>query len=290
MAHAVTRPREPFEVAGGKLRVHQIPSASDNLIWLVEATDGSEVAAVDGPEAGSVLEYCERQKLTLTAIINTHTHFDHIGINQDLDRRGMLSSLRVVGPKPVAKDVPGINEEVDEGDTVTFGGVEGKVMLTEGHIDGHVSYLFRDALFCGDTLFAGGCGYLFDGPPEKMFRSLSRLAELDGDTWVCCAHEYTQDNLKFAWSVEPDNEDLAGRIREVWALRKEGGCTVPSKIRDEVSTNPFMRFGSDTVKKKVTEAWPGRDLVEPKDIFAATRALKDRKDYREMPDSELPLD
>jgi hydroxyacylglutathione hydrolase len=163
------------------------------------------------------------------------------------------------------------------------------VMLTEGHIDGHISYVFGDVLFCGDTLFGAGCGYLFDGPPEKMFRSLSRLAELPGETWVCCAHEYTQDNLRFAWSVEPDNQELAARIRKVWAARSRGESSVPSRIEEERATNPFLRPGSPSLQASVRRAWGNREISGWVDWFAATRALKDRKDYRALASETLPL-
>jgi hydroxyacylglutathione hydrolase len=162
-------------------------------------------------------------------------------------------------------------------------------LLTEGHINGHVSFVFEDVLFPGDTLFAGGCGYLFDGPPEKMFRSLERLAELEPSTKVCCAHEYTQDNLRFAWSVEPGSSALAERIRKVWAVRERGGSAVPSTIDEEHRTNPFMRHASAELKAAVAKAFPERALDSPAAIFAATRALKDTRGYRSQPDSVLPL-
>jgi hydroxyacylglutathione hydrolase len=162
-------------------------------------------------------------------------------------------------------------------------------MLTEGHLDGHISFVFGDVLFCGDTLFGGGCGYLFDGPPAKMYHSLERLAQLDGSTRVCCAHEYTADNLRFAWSVEPDNEELALRIRKVWSIRRDGGSTVPSTIDDERHTNPFLRQHSATLRKHVAAAFPDTDLEDPEAVFAATRRLKDRKDYRQLSDEALPL-
>src|SRR5262249_55903043 len=141
MTHAVTKPAAPFKTESGALEVHQIPSAQDNLIWLIVAP-GGEAAAVDGPDAEAVLEHCATTGLRLTTIINTHTHGDHIGINRDLLRRGLLSGMRVVGPKRAAADVPGITEAVDDGETTTFGGVTAKVLLTEGHINGHVSYVF----------------------------------------------------------------------------------------------------------------------------------------------------
>ncbi len=289
MPHVVTRPTAPFRSADGKLEVHQVPAWQDNFVWIAVCTETGQAAAVDGPDAEGALAYCEAHGLTLTTILNTHTHPDHVGINRDLERRGMLSSLRVFGARKKASDVPGLTDPVEEGSVVRVGNVEGRVMLTEGHIDGHVSYVFDDVLFSGDTLFAAGCGYLFDGPPEKMFDSLSRLTALDPSTRVCCAHEYTQDNLRFAWSVEPDNAALADRIRRVWALRAEGRASVPSTIAEERATNPFVRHASVTLRANVAAAWPDRDLSTPQAIFAATRALKDRKDYRGISDSALPL-
>lgn len=288
MAHCVTQPTAPFTGSSG-IEVHQIPVWQDNLVWLVVCRKTKEAAVVDGPEAGPVLDYAKAKGIEITTVLNTHTHFDHIGINNDLKDRGLLDAMRVVGPKRAASAVPGITEKVDDGDTVKLGEAEAKLLLTEGHIDGHISYVFEDVLFCGDTLFAGGCGYLFDGPPKKMFDSLSRLASLPEETRVCCAHEYTQDNLRFAWSVEPENEALAARIRQVWAIRSEGGCAVPSTIGEERRTNPFMRTDSADLVSHVKAAMPEAKLDTPVEIFTATRALKDRKDHRSIPDSALPL-
>jgi hydroxyacylglutathione hydrolase len=290
MTHVVTMPRDPFRSADGSLEVHQIPAAQDNLIWLAVCTKTGAAAVVDGPSAGGLLDYCKANGIELGAIFNTHTHHDHIGVNADLASRGLLDGLRVVGPARVADQVPGITERVDDGAEVTLGAVTGRVMLTEGHINGHISYVFDDVVFCGDTMFGAGCGYLFDGPPAKMHDSLTRLSQLDGGTRVCCAHEYTQDNLRFAWSVEPDNEALAQRIREAWTLRSAGGCTVPSTIELERATNPFLRHGSASLRANVAKAWPDKTLSTPAEIFAATRALKDRKDYKSLSDQQLPLD
>jgi hydroxyacylglutathione hydrolase len=287
MTHVVSHPSAPFRTASGKLEVHQIPSAQDNLIWLVVAPDGV-AAAVDGPEAGTTLEYCKAKGFRLTTILNTHTHGDHVGINRDLEKRGLLAATRVVGPKLAASDVPGITEEVSDGDTFTFAGVTADVMLTEGHINGHVSFFMDGVLFCGDTMFGAGCGYLFDGPPAKMHASLTRLASLPESTRVCCAHEYTQDNLRFAFSVEPGNADLRERIRATWQIRGQGGSSVPSTIGVERRTNPFLRHASPEVREHVARAMPDRDLTTPADVFAATRALKDRKDYKSIGDADLP--
>jgi len=289
MEHVVTSPTPPFRSADGTVEVHQIPSFQDNLIWLVVCVETRAAAAVDGPRAAEVLAYCEEHGLTLTTIFNTHTHHDHVGINHELKTLGKLADLEVFGPAKKASDVPGINHPVEEGGTARVGNIEGKVWLTEGHIDGHISYLFDDLLFCGDTMFAAGCGYLFDGPPETMHASLMRFMELPAETRVCCAHEYTEDNLRFAFSVEPDNEALAQRIRDVWALRARGECTLPTTIGLEKATNPFVRNTSATLLERVGAAWPDRELDSPAAVFAATRALKDRKDYRSGDDSHLPL-
>ena len=289
MSHVVTSPTVPFRSTSGALEIHQIPAAQDNLIWLLAATNG-EAAAVDGPDAGAVLDYCAAKSLRLTTILNTHTHGDHIGINRDLERRGLLGRLRVVGPKRVANDVPGITEQVDDGDTVVFGGVTGQVLLTEGHINGHISYVIDGLLLCGDTMFGAGCGYLFDGPPAKMHRSLTRLSGLPDATRVCCAHEYTQDNLRFAFSVEPGNAELSARIRWTWSVRARGESSIPSTIGLERRTNPFLRHDSPELRERVARAMPDRSLVTAEDVFAATRALKDRKDYKGIADNELPID
>jgi hydroxyacylglutathione hydrolase len=289
MPHVVSVPKPPFAAMAGAAQVHQIPVWQDNFSWILVCTQTGEAAVVDGPEAEPVLEYIQREGLRLTTILTTHTHPDHIGLHRDLQKRGLLDGLRVVGNRELGRAIPGLTEGIGEGDVVRFGALSGRAILTEGHIDGHISYVFADLLFCGDTLFAGGCGYLFDGPPAKMHASLTRLAELHGATQVCCAHEYTQDNLRFAWSVEPDNEALARRIRSVWALRARGESSVPSTIADERATNPFLRTDSATIRANVRAALPDAPLDTPAQVFAATRKLKDMKLYKAAGDTELPL-
>lgn len=271
---------EPFSVCDGAGRVHLVTAWADNLIWILECVATGEAAVVDGPEAGPTLAYCARTGLKLNTILNTHTHPDHIGINKDMAKRGLLDDMRVVGNPD--RPIPGLNAPVKAGDTVQVGALTGQVMLTEGHQDGHLTYRFGDALFCGDVLFGGGCGYLFDGPPAKMYASLMQFAALPADTQVFCAHEYTQDNLRFAWSIDPENADLAERIRHDWATRAEGGCTIPTTIGAERATNPFMR-------PKAVKARVDASLSDPAAIFAATRKLKDAKGYKSMSEDALPL-
>lgn len=289
MVHAVSVPQPPFAGMSGAAQVHQVPVWQDNFSWILVCTQTQEAAVVDGAEAEPVLEYVRRTGLRLTTIFTTHTHPDHIGLHRELQKRGLLDDLRVVGNRDLAGVIPGLSEGIGEGDEVRLGALTGRAMLTEGHIDGHITFLFGDLLFCGDTLFAGGCGYLFDGPPAKMHASLVRLAALDGGTRVCCAHEYTQDNLRFAWSVEPDNDALARRIRKVWALRKGGESSVPSTIAEEVATNPFIRTHSPTIRQKVHAALPDVPIDTLEQVFAATRKLKDLKLYKAMSDDDLPL-
>ena len=149
MEHVVRFPNPPFLAFNDTIEVHQVPVWQDNLCWIVVCLQTGEAAVVDGPQADEVLDYCAQHGLNLTTVLNTHTHGDHVGINRDLQKRGRLSSMRVVGPKLAAADVPGLTQPVDEGDTVQLGAVTGQVLRTEGHLNGHISFVFGDALFCG---------------------------------------------------------------------------------------------------------------------------------------------
>ncbi len=267
-------PPAPFLAMGGLLEVSGIPQGADNVAWILRCTTTGTVAVVDGVDADGVLAWCDARGTRLAAILNTHRHGDHVGINRDLQRRGALDGVRVIGPARPPDSIPGLTEPVDEGDEVVLGAVRGRVLRTEGHVDGHLSYVFGDVLFCGDTLFAGGCGFLFDGPAAAMHRSLLRLAGLPGETRVCCAHEYTLDNLAFAWLVEPRNRDLADRIRRVRAIRATGGCSLPSTIDEERATNPFLRTGSPGLRATLAAA-VGPVGAAHLDVFAALRTYQD---------------
>ncbi|MCA9566544.1 MAG: hydroxyacylglutathione hydrolase [Myxococcales bacterium] len=275
MQHDVTAIDGPWTLLDGRAEVHMVPVAKDNLVWVVVCTTTREAAVVDGPpDASGVLELCERIGARLTTVWNTHTHWDHIGINQDLGKRGLLAGMAVFGPARKAADVPGLTHPVDDGDTARVGEVVADVWLTEGHIDGHVSYVLDGAVLCGDTLFAGGCGYLFDGPPAKMYASLLRLASLPPSTLVFCAHEYTLDNLAFATFIEPGSDALTERVARDRAVRAEGRATVPSTIALERATNPFLRPGAPALVARVAEL--GGDVSSPGAVFASTRELKNR--------------
>jgi hydroxyacylglutathione hydrolase len=281
MQHVVTRPTPPFRSQSGALEVHQIPAAQDNLVWILVCTRTNAAAVVDGPDAEGALAYCAAHGIKLTHVLNTHTHFDHIGVNNDLQKRGLLSSLQVIGPAGAKKDVPGITRAVEHGDAFELGKVSGRVLLTEGHIEGHVSFVLDDVVMCGDALFTAGCGRVFTGDHRAMLEGLLRLAALDPVTRVCCAHEYTLDGLRFARSVEPENEALQRRWREVSAVREAGGCAVPSTIGEERATNPFLRSDSEALIAHVREQAPEADLSTPLGVFTTTRKLKDSGRYKQ---------
>ena len=280
MSHVVTHPQPAFRSHSGAFEVHQIPAASDNLVWLLVCLQTGTCAAVDGPDAASALAYAEAHGLTISVILNTHTHGDHIGINQDLKARGLLDGMRVVGPAAVRDEVPGITEEVRHGDSVRLGALTGRVLETAGHIQGHVSYVFEDVVFCGDALFAGGCGRVFTGDFAAMQAGLARLSALAPETRVCCAHEYTEDNLRFALSVEPENEALVQRADAVKRLRAKGGCAVPSLIGEELATNPMLRWDSPQLIRHVREQSGNAGLSSAVEVFTATRKLKDSGAYK----------
>lgn len=276
--HVVTTPPEPIAICGGALRVVTITAARDNLVWLV--TTDTEAAIVDGPDAAGALAYLDVHDLTLVAVLDTHTHHDHIGVNKDLLAKNRLPA-RVIGARKAAAQVPGLTEPVAGGDTFELFGQRTHVIDTEGHIDGHVAYLVGDALFCGDALFTGGCGRMFIGPPAVFQAGLARLAALPEGTHVFCGHEYTEDNLRFARSIEPDNAALLTRSADVTTRRARGESCVPSTIGLERATNPFLRWGSPALVANVSQQL-GRalDPEDPVAVFAATRALKDRGDYK----------
>jgi hydroxyacylglutathione hydrolase len=280
MSHVVKKPTAPFRSASGAFEVHQIPAAEDNLVWILVCNKTGAAAVVDGPDAGGALAYCNEHGIKLTHVLNTHTHGDHIGVNLDLSSRGLLADMKVFGPAGALDEVPGLTRGLNHGDTLEVGAIPLRVLLTEGHIVGHISFVLEDVVFCGDALFTGGCGRVFTGDHTAMFEGLERLAALDGNTRVCCAHEYTQDGLKFALSVEPENQALRERNERVNKLREAGGCAVPSTIGEERATNPFLRSRSEALIAHVREQAKDAALDTPLAVFTATRKLKDSGAYK----------
>ena len=251
------------------LEIHQIPVLSDNYVYLAHDAASGQTAVVDPATTDEVFAALSDKGWTLTHILNTHHHMDHVGGNLVLKE---ATGCTIVGPRADAGRIPGIDIEVGDGDTYTLGSSTAKVYDVAGHTRGHIAYWFgdSDALFCGDTLFALGCGRLFEGTPDQMWESLSKFMELPGKTKVYCAHEYTQANAAFAITVEPDNQALIDRKAWIDAARAEGKSTVPSTLAEEFATNPFMR--PDSIDLQRTLGLEGADLVT---VFAETRKRKD---------------
>ena len=251
------------------LEIRQIPVLSDNYVYLVHDPAGGATAAVDPAVVEPVVAALDATGWRLSHVLNTHHHMDHVGGNLALKKRyGCI----VVGSRADADRIPGLDLAVGEGDEIEVGAARARVFDVPGHTRGHVAYWFAGdrALFCGDTLFALGCGRLFEGTPEQMWESLAKLRALPGDARVYCAHEYTLANARFALSVDPDNEALAERAREVERARAAGRPTVPSTMAEECATNPFLRPDSATL-----QATLGLVGAEPAAVFAETRRRKD---------------
>ena len=251
------------------LEVHQIPCLSDNYGYLIHDPDAGVTATIDTPEVAAINAALEEKGWSLTHILNTHHHFDHAGGNLELKEQW---GCTIVGSRDDAERIPGINIKVGDGDTYRFGNYDARVFDVSGHTIGHIAFYFAEArkLFCGDALFALGCGRLFEGSPNQMWTSLQKLAALPDGTGVYCAHEYTQANAAFALSVEPQNEALQQRAKEIDTLRADDKPTVPSTIGLEKQTNPFLRPMSVDLQANLN--MEGAELV---DVFAETRRRKD---------------
>ncbi|MED5359345.1 MAG: hydroxyacylglutathione hydrolase [Pseudomonadota bacterium] len=251
------------------LQVHQFPCRSDNYGFLAHDPATQSTACIDTPDDDATNAALEKNGWRLTHILNTHHHGDHTGANLLLKERW---GCTIVGAANDAERIPGIEVRVSDGDTYTFGGLDAKVFEVPGHTTGHIAYYFQSEgiAFVGDTLFALGCGRLFEGTPEMMWNSLQKLMTLPDDTVVYCAHEYTQANAEFALSVEPGNDRLVARSKEIVKLRAKGLPTVPTTIGLERETNPFVRPMSENLQ--ATIGLSGADLVS---VFAETRNRKD---------------
>ena len=267
MEHEKQRPGQP-----GERRVSPIPAFSDNYIWLLENGDGTALL-VDPGAAEPVEAVLAARGLELAGILITHHHFDHVG---GLAALKGAHGCRVYGPANPAID--GIDVKLGDGDALTIGAFTFRVIAVPGHTLDHIAYLDdvgeAPLLFCGDTLFAGGCGRIFEGTPPMMYASLACLAALPPDTRVYCAHEYTLANLAFALAADPQNAALRQRERDARALRAEGQPTVPSTIALERATNPFLRSDNAALARGLAAAGRAVD-DDPVQVFAALRAWKD---------------
>ena len=225
------------------LKIIRIPVLSDNYVWLVHEPDSGETLVVDPAVAEPVLAEAAARGWTITHIWNTHWHPDHVGGNAEIKA---ATGCRITGPAAEAERIPTLDVQVREGDTVRLGEISAQVLDVPAHTAGHIAYHFADekAAFVGDTLFAMGCGRLFEGTPAQMYANMRKLEALGDETRVYCAHEYTQSNGRFALTVEPDNAALIARMTKVDAMRELGEPTVPTTIALERATNPFMRAAS----------------------------------------------
>lgn len=244
-----------------------IPAFRDNYIWVLRS--GSKVAVVDPGDAAPVQAWLEGQGARLETILITHHHNDHQGGVAELQKA--WPNLSVYGP--AEESITGLDCPLRGGETIQVLGASVQVLSVPGHTRGHLAYLLEDALFCGDTLFGAGCGRLFEGTPEQMFESLAQIASLPDSTRVFCAHEYTLLNLPFAAHLEPDNPEIQDRIQACQELRRQGLATVPSLLREEKATNPFLRCAVPAVAARARERNP--EAVLPVQVFAALRAWRD---------------
>lgn len=254
------------------LNIQPICAFSDNYIWLLFDEGSRQAYVVDPGDAAPVLDTLKSMQLELTGILITHHHFDHVGGVQDLCARYQPV---VYGPHNPA--IKGVTHRLGAGDTLDVLGMRLDVLEVPGHTLDHIAYVHRGdspLVFCGDTLFAGGCGRLFEGDPPMMLRSLESLAALPPSTRVYCAHEYTLSNLAFARAVEPDNVSLVERIAMAEATRARDEPTVPSDIALELATNPFLRCNEEGLRSSLRQQgrYPGDSVA---DIFAAVRSWKD---------------
>ncbi len=235
------------------LRVERIPTWQDNYTYLLVCETTGDAAVVDAPELDPVVKRVEALDVNVTQVLSTHHHPDHSAANPLLAEKYGAS---VLGHASDHDRIPGFTNGLEEGDTVRVGNEQAHILFIPAHTRGHIAYVFEDAkaVFSGDTLFAGGCGRLFEGTPAMMFEAMEKLGALAGDMRVFCGHEYTESNLVFAAHVEPDNAKIASALDNARAIRANAAAdwhdatpaemTVPSTIADEHATNPFMRAGS----------------------------------------------
>jgi hydroxyacylglutathione hydrolase len=254
------------------MQITPVACLKDNYAYLLCA-DGSDLAlVVDPSDAAPVLRALERAGLELKGILNTHHHWDHVGGNQELVRR--VPDLPVYGHVSDGSRIPCQNRFVDHGDEFELCGLHFRIQHIPGHTMGAVAYITEDAVFTGDTLFAAGCGRLFEGTPANMYESLNlKLGSLPDETRVFCGHEYTEQNLRFAAHIEPGNLAVREKAAQVSVLRARGEPTVPSTLADERRTNPFMRCDSEEIISNL-----GRALGNSRDpvrVLGAVRASKD---------------
>lgn len=259
------------------IQIQQIPAFDDNYLWLIHNCTNAII--VDPGDAAPVQAYLNQHQLQLSAILLTHHHPDHIGGVAEL-LNNSPKSIPVYGALADQQSgrIAAITQGCRDGDTISIAelDLQFNVIDVPGHTSTHIAYYCAQlaSLFCGDTLFAGGCGRLFEGTPEQMLHSLQKLAALPSQTKVFCAHEYTLSNLRFAVAVEPNNPALQTRFKQVTEQRANNISTVPSQIATEIATNPFLRSDSADIIQTLQAAGKLGDKTDPVSVFAAVRGWK----------------
>ncbi len=248
------------------LEIHQFPCLSDNYGFLLHDPDSGETACIDTPDGEEYLRQAEGKGWRITQVWNTHWHPDHAGGNKAI---ADATGAKITAPKEVEKISP-IDRVVDDGDTATLGASEARVIEVGGHTKGHIAYHLPagSIAFVGDSVFALGCGRMFEGDPEQFWEGLQRIKALPPETLLYCAHEYTQANARFALHADPENEALKAYCEEIDARRAHGEPTVPMPLSRELDTNPFLRADDPAMQRR----WGGET---PQETFAALRAAKD---------------
>ncbi|MBA3446660.1 MAG: hydroxyacylglutathione hydrolase [Pseudaminobacter sp.] len=251
------------------LQIEQFMCRSDNFGVLARDRETGQTALIDAPEEAAILAAVNRTGWTPTVILTTHHHGDHVEANLALKQK---FGLRIIGPEAEAAKIPGLDDTVEDGSVIPFGNEEIRVIATPGHTAGHISYhLPRSRVaFTADTLFALGCGRLFEAPPAVMLQSLKKLTALPPETVVYCGHEYTQTNARFALTIDPTNLALKERAEKIDRLRAEGRPTLPTTIAEELATNPFLRWGDKAIRAHL-----GMENASDEEVFAEIRKRKD---------------
>lgn len=254
------------------MQVYGVEAFQDNYIWVIREKSGHAVI-VDPGDAGPVIDYLEKETLIPRAILITHKHGDHVGGIALLKQR--YPDIIVYGP--IGEPIAGLDIMLSDGQQVVITGMDYRpyVMAVPGHTEGHIAYYTAGTLFCGDTLFACGCGRVFSGTMSQLYQSLTRISQLPLDTQLFCAHEYTLDNIGFAKWVEPHNKALLAREQQATEMRASGLSTVPSSLALEVATNPFLRVGEDDVIQ-AAQQHVGRILKDGREVFQVLRTWKDQ--------------
>lgn len=251
------------------LQIEQINCLSDNYGYLVHDPESGETACIDTPETAPILDRLSQKGWVLSHIWNTHHHYDHAGNNLEIKQ---ATGCQIIGPAGEADKIPGIDRAVDDGDVVQLGAHQAHILNVGGHTLGHIAYHLPATAhaFVGDSLFALGCGRVFEGTMAQMWGSLQKLAALPRATQVFCAHEYTAANAAFAATIDPDNPNLQQRIADITALRAQNQPTVPTNIGVELDTNPFLRPADASIRQHL-------NMVDASDadVFAEIRARKD---------------